>query len=88
MSKHLILGLLLFILSILIMVIYIAAVLVPGVLAFVFGMSVERLQFALVFIPVFLLMIGFSVGIAYVAYSIVLEARENKGKGQREEAGR
>jgi len=84
MDRHLILGLLLFMLSILIMVVYAFAALMPDVLAFALGTSVERLQFALVFIPVVLLMMLFSVGIAYVAYSIVLEARENKGKGQRE----
>ena len=88
MSRNLISALLLFILSILIMVIYVAAALVPAALAFVLGISVERLQFALVFIPIFILMIGLSVGIAYVAYSIVLEAREDRGKGRREEAGR
>ena len=84
MDRHLISGLLLFMLSILIMAVYAFAALMPDVLAFALGTSVERLQFTLVFIPVVILMMLFSVGIAYVAYSIVLEARENKGKGQRE----
>jgi hypothetical protein len=88
MSRHLISALLLFMLSIFIMAIYIVAALVPGTLASLLGISVERLQLALAFIPIFLLMIGLSVGLAYVAYSILLEAREDRGKGQREEAGR
>lgn len=88
MFRHLISALLLFILSILIMVIYVAAALAPGALASVLGTSVERLQYTLVFIPIFLLMIGLSVGIAYVAYSIILEAREDGGKGQRQDEGR
>jgi len=57
-------------------------------LAYLLGMSVERVQFMLVFIPVALLMMGLSVAIGYVAYSILLEARENERKARREEQER
>ena len=88
MSRHLLTGLLLFLLSALIMAVYAIAALVPGALAYLLGMPVERVQFTLVFIPVALLMMGLSVAIGYVAYSILLEARENERKARREERER
>jgi len=88
MSRHLLTGLLLFLISALIMGVYAIAALVPGALAYLLGMSVERVQFMLVFIPVALLMMGLSVAIGYIAYSILLEARENERKARREEQER
>jgi len=85
MSRHLLSGILLFMLSVLIMVVYAVAALVPGALAYFLGMSAERVQFMLVFIPVALLMMGLAVAIAYVAYSIVLETREDRRKTGGEE---
>jgi len=87
MSRHLLTGLLLFMISVLIMVVYAITALVPGVLAYFLGMSVERLQFMLVFIPVVLLMMGLGVAIAYVAYSIVLESRERKTSREEKSKG-
>ena len=82
MSRHLLTGLLLFMISVLIMAVYVIAALVPGALAHLLGISAERLQFIMIFIPVVLLMMGFAVAIGYIAYSIVLESRE--GKANRE----
>jgi len=88
MSRHLLTGLFLFMISALIMVVYAIAALVPGALAYLLGISEERVQFTLIFIPVVLLMMGFAVAIGYIAYSILLESRENERKARREEQER
>ena len=77
----------LFMISVLIMAVYAITALVPGILACFLGMTVERLQFMLVFIPVALLMMGLAVAIAYVAYSIVLESRERKTSREEKSKG-
>jgi hypothetical protein len=79
MSGHIAVGIFLFVLSISIIIIYVAASLVPSILASLLGTTSERLQFALVFIPVALAMVGVSIGIAYVGYSILREAQEKEG---------
>ncbi|MBO3802426.1 MAG: hypothetical protein JTT11_00885 [Candidatus Brockarchaeota archaeon] len=86
MSGHLAVGVLLFALSIAIMLVYVAASIVPSILAAPFGITAEKLQFTLVFVPVALAMIGVSIGVAYVGYSIVKESQERKGP-EKEEKG-
>ncbi|MGQ9515081.1 MAG: hypothetical protein ACUVTL_08560 [Thermoproteota archaeon] len=88
MSRHLTIGILFFILSIAIIIVYTIAAFAPAILAAPFGITTDRLQFMLVFIPVSLAMIGVSIGISYVGYSIIKEAQERKAVEPEREAKR